>query len=410
MKTTTFLRGFRGLCGLAIAMALSSNLVAGNVKATLSGGTLFVYGDRNDNSIGIASTNPGEIVVSGFVTGSGEPTTVNGASEPAVLTGWTNGIYVYLYEGNDSVSLMSGDVLGHVHVDLGPGNDDATLGNSAPVDMVEETVDGVLQSIPGDGLNVLAAAEPGLTESSLSVKQTLVVLGGAGEDVVQLGDMKVEGHVTLDLGAGNDYVLIGSPGLVPMEEGAPSDVTFGNNAVIVPGGGDDVVQATSLSVARDLTIDDPVGAALVLLDQVDVGNNFLLFTSPADDEVEMLNVTVGQLFKLIAKEGVDFITVDGLMADRVEFYLGNGADDFYAGSVFANRVWSYLEGGDDLFEIVDSQIGTHTIYGGAGNDWMRMTGCSGSTAYIYGEGGTDTLEESGNSIGTINVYTVENRP
>ena len=81
---------------------------AGTVTARISGNSLFIYGDQGNNSIAIDSPQPGQIRVVGFTSGNGETTSVNGQVNGSVtLSGWTGGIFTYMYAGSDTVTLSN---------------------------------------------------------------------------------------------------------------------------------------------------------------------------------------------------------------------------------------------------------------------------------------------------------------
>lgn len=382
--------------GLLLACVSLESVHAGNVSAKISGGSLFLYGDRTDNSVVIESSGSGQVRVAGAVGSSGEITTINGSNAPVELQGWNNGIYAYLYEGNDSVTLLSGIVLGAVHIDLGAGDDDLVLGTGAP-ELSEASLVGAILSglIPFDSP---LAAETG----GLELQRSLVVLGAQGSDQVTISNCTVRGRTTLDLGGEADNVFVGTVAEV-------TTTIFQDYLVIVPGSGQDAVLVNGASVARDLLIDDPSDAADIGVFETDVGQNLFVFSSLGADNISINNVMVASLAKVIAKEGDDFVSISGLLANRAELFLGLGNDSLQASDVLLDRMWTYLESGNDQMELSSSQVGIQFIYGAGGNDSVTLSGCTGSEATVYGDGGTDTLSTPANGIQNIRFYSIENR-
>lgn len=367
-------RGLGCLGALTLMTLGAGQLQAGNVKASLSGGNLYVYGDSGANSVSITSSEPGKIIIAD--AGGGEITTINGSEEPLELNGWTRGIYVYLYEGDDFVELSSLNVNGAVHVDLGGGNDE-----------------------------LLVFGGEGEEAAGVSISGSLLILGGSGDETITLDGLSVNGVATVNLAGGADEVFIGT-GVLDEES---SSAHFHSSLVIVPGAGEDIVDLMGVKVDGDLTIDDPTDAADVYVELVDVGRNLFVFTSISDDIVTIVDVYVNDLLKVIAKDGIDDVSLDTVNADRVELFLGARDDLLTATGIIANRMWAYLEGGNDLASLTDSSVERLVIYGAAGNDEMTITTVDGVEATIYGEGGNDTLIESGNDYDNFRVYTVENR-
>ena len=91
-------------------------MLAGNVNVFVSGGSLFVQGDANDNAVLIQQEGNGTYSVTGLdfntlgVTGlgfAGGPTSINGddSGEAAIFSGVTNDINVDLKGGNDGLGI-----------------------------------------------------------------------------------------------------------------------------------------------------------------------------------------------------------------------------------------------------------------------------------------------------------------
>jgi hypothetical protein len=367
--------------------AVSNSANASNVSAKISGGNLFIYGDNNDNHLTIESTQSNRITVTGIST------TVNGGSEAVTFNNWTGGIFVYLYQGHDSLALLSGDVLGATHLDMGEGDDDVVIGaiDSIPEEFLFDPIFDLIFGAEGEHVLPL-----------LRLRQSLTVLGVGGHDRVSVSNGSVLAYTTFNLGSGDDEIYVG---------GNSGTVTtfFHNSIIVLPGSGVDLVEFTDTNIRKDLTIDDPSQTSTVDLLGVRVGQNLLIFTSLANDIVGLEDVRVGGLLKVISKDGTDQVRYTDVVAYRAEVFLGIGDDIFSATELWTNNLWVYLEGGADLMELKTSEVPTSHYFGGSGNDRFILSGNQGTNAYVYGESGTDALSVSANSIRNVRAYSIERR-
>lgn len=373
----------KSLCTLGLVVAGSiltaQSTFANNLDIRISGGSLYIYGDRHDNSVIITSPAPG-VIWADPTHGSSK---VNGKAEPAVLTGWKGGIFAYGQDGNDYFHIAVSSINGAAHFDLGQGNDILEL--RPFIDYTEVDFENVFPELL----------------APLFIRDHLLVIGGNGDDQAYIDDVDVKGHATIDLGAGHDYLNV-----YGFSWGQSN---FQSNVVIVPGTGEDATSIYDSVFNRDLTIDDSSGKACIELDNVEVKQNAFIFSSIHNDSIALYELFVKGLLKILAKDGNDAVSLEYVSADRIETYLGSGDDIYCLLEVCANNVWSYLENGKDLASFSATAFKSHFLYGGAGNDDIVIADSSGNTATIYGEGGTDSLTETSNTIATVKVYTVENR-
>lgn len=365
---------------------LTSSAHADNVTASISGGSLYVYGDGGDNSIRIESSQPGKVTVSGTVT------TVNGGDTPVTLSGWNNGVFVYLSDGNDSVWLHSGTVRGVTHFDLGSGDDEVLVGGSSAMP-AEYLTDELLTLFPD---STEASASP------LRLNQSLTVLGFAGHDTAYVASCTVVGSSTFDMGTSGDDVYLGT-------ESGTTSTFFQNSVVVVPGAGADIVSVSEVRFTHDLIIDDPTNASTVDIFSSRVGGNLFVFTSLAVDYVNIESVTVIGILKSILKDANDRLFLTDVLASRTELYFGIGNDQFVANELDTPNLLVFLEDGADRSTVRDSDITNGYYYGAGGDDYFTVQTTSGSSAYIYGDGGTDTLKQSGNTIGQVYSYSIERK-
>ena len=369
---------------ILIGLALSAAAHAGNVSALISGGHLYLYGDQGGSNLTVDSPAPGQIRVTGTVTANGETTTVNGQTNGSViLDGWTRGIFNYSYAGDDTLSFVGLTIQGPAHIDLGEGDDGFIVG---------ELLSGEI------------AGEPAVVAGASSAK-SLFVLGVAGNDMVMLSDLFVEGAATLDLGNGQDIVMIGGAS----EDPNYVSVVFSQSCVIVPGNEPDTISINSTDVYRSLTIDDAQGVLTLDISDVYVDDSVFIYGTPANDQITTQNLNVTRLLKVISEGGDDNITLSASSA-TTEVFPGLGNDVVVLADMWTTRAHVYLDPGNDELNVQGGNYSYLYGYGGGGNDLFRLQNTTISQAYLYGDGGTDTYSNGGgNSIGKLNLYSIENK-
>ncbi|MCA9158576.1 MAG: hypothetical protein KDA72_09625 [Planctomycetales bacterium] len=379
------------IASVVIALAVGPAVHAGNVSALISGGNLYLYGDGGGSHLTVDSPGQGKIRVTGLVTVNGENTIVNGkVNGSTTLTGWTNGVYNFSYAGNDSITLLGLVVNGAVHVDLGEGDDTLTFGD-LPAD----------QLVPPLGLPISLAGLPSGTNSSA---KSLLLIGGGGADTAMINGVFVEGAATLDLGAGKDVVLIGSPS--PNDSAA---VVFYESCVIIPGNDADNIDITATDVRRNLIVDDSQSALRLSISDVNVGDSTFIYGTPSNDDIQTSNLNVTNLLKVIAEGGDDLVLLGG-SSTSTEVFPGIGNDRVQLTNLNATRASVYLDPGIDELRIQSVSFKDFYGFGSSGNDLFRIQNSSISRAYLYGDAGNDTYQDGGgNSIGKLNLYTIENK-
>jgi hypothetical protein len=384
---------------------------AGNVTTKLSGGTLFVYGDNGHNSLNIIPLGNGEIALVGYTSLEGEATTVNGKDEPVVLTKWTKGLYVYMYNGNDRVSIPYGTINGPVHIDLGNGNDGLSIGVPAEEDPGEED-----EEDPSE--EVVAAEVTFPNGYSTFITQTLFILGGSGQDSVAMAATSVGGKTTVDLGNDQDRFYAGSYGDFYGYYGYSGygyydyyagPCLFKDSLLVLPGRGYDIVDLVGDDVQKDLTVDDSGDGLEFYAYGSRIGKNALIYGTTAADYVELYESAVGSLLKILTKDGNDSAYVTFSSAANIDIYAGSGNDSVYVYDCSTNKLAAFLENGNDFFGLYYSSIKTLLAYGGAGNDLFELGYNESNDAKVWGEAGTDTYRTDGNVFKKQNQYTIERR-
>lgn len=396
-------------------------MLAGNVTASVSGGTLFVTGDNADNEVVIQQTGTDQFTVVGV---SGSATTVNGKAEGIVFTG--NGVRNF-------------------EIDLRGGND--TLGISNDLTYLD-TLSAELAA--GPGAPVTAAAT---TASALSLRGYANIRGGSGNDAIAV-NLVAGGSILINAGAGADAVVVeGSTAaslLILADTGNSSTdaadyvrirgVTTRSSIVLNSYGGDDTAVLAddtanvmvldvglgndSLSAARLVTSADVLifgGGGDDTLTVTDVDANFFLAVGGSGNDTMGFAYLDVNNASLLGSGGEDAITVDDtinaedpmtpIVVDDTNNTQVTGLLLIDAGSendtVKINgdatfnpqlgrlNIWTF--GGNDAVSVSNvSLTGTAVIDGGTGDDSLAVAGMTtGGNVLIFAGTGNDAVTVSG---------------
>ena len=349
-------------------------LLAGNVTAILRvdglGSNLYIDGDSNANRITVESIGAGKVQVRGFSDAAGLPTSVNGgANALRIFSGVANGIFIHMNGGNDLVRVTNLGIGGDLLVDLGVGNDEAVLGRD---------------QVGGDARFANTASGPLFINNG-----NLQVLGGVGNDLVFQSDEHVHGEASIDLGDGNDTVLMRRP------PGSGQNVEYFSVTNIDTDLGADTVDIIGLIVDGNCYIDDTIGNPLGLLNTLnlnlssaDVCGSLRIFGDAYNDIINVSAVNV--LFTLNVSTGFGNNTV-GL-------------------SVIANNVVVSFDNGNDTLYLLNCNLGFVNVAGLDGNDLFDVRNVIVDNAYFDGGFGSDTFRTSGTQKNRFNSLTVVNVP
>jgi len=242
---------------------------AGNVAAVLSGSTLAITGDAQDNQIQIQ-------IIDDFIGPDGLPvvlinglpgTQVNRASPVWFPASSVNSIVIQMNQGNDEVYLLGGlsglAVQGNLSVDLGAGKDELTFINTivngsttirarAGNDTINfrggNTFTGPALVDLAQGNDNLRSFDEGPGPNSFN--KSLRILGGAGDDTVSIaGNTTVGGTFEFQGQAGDDTLsaLISTFKKLVVDTGVGNDfveglgITVQTSATVLLGVGDDLL-------------------------------------------------------------------------------------------------------------------------------------------------------------------------
>lgn len=364
-----------------IAMIGADSAMAGNVQASIQGGSLYIYGNNDASNIAIDSPSANRVRIRGRIV-EGQQTTVNSRSTVVELGGWTGGVFVYLYGGTDIVNIVDANIRGAVHLDVGLGNDDVILG----------------QSIEEAASLMLSGSEQSTNQISttpLILQSSLFILGLDGNDYVQIDNTRVYGRVTADLGNGSDEVYV-------------ADSVFSNSVLVLPGAGQDIVDMFATDVALDLIVDDHTGKLTFDVADVGVGRNAFIYGTSEPDFFRGIDLRVANLMQVFGETADDSVNLGG-QARTLEIFAGIGNDQVRLNGMSSETVRVFLDSGADLLVVSNNDLSLLNAYGGSDNDTFSIQSSVVTKANIYGDGGTDTFTRSSSSINSLNLYSIEIR-
>lgn len=379
---------------LAAAAALTCPLFqnsaeAGDIDAQIQNGHLFIYGTDDDSSITITSPSEYSVQITGMQTMSGEPTTVNGNENgTVVLEGWTRGIFIYNYGGDDHVDIQNLTSAGPVTIDQGSGDDQLMIGT-------DEDSENLLALAPFEGASALMAP------TSVHFNSYLVVYAGTGHDDVVMRGTHVERTTTVDLGLGDDYFAAGGASI--------ESTRFGNNTFILPGNGADEVVIEQVGFESNFVMDDISGPLTMTVNDTTVANSAYVYATPEADEITAMRWDIGDYLLVITEAGNDRVSYSGTNSNAA-FYTGEGMDLTELYDVTSGNVLVQTAGGNDRTWLSSSTLSRFDLYGSAGDDYFKIRSTSAPEGYVFGASGFDTVATSTlfpNNVDNYKLYSIE---
>lgn len=332
-------------------------MMAGNVTASVSGGTLIIKGDINNNEIMISqtSTATGAYTITPI---SGSSTTINSGT---VAVNFLNVVRfdIKMFGGDDKVGIGN---------DLGVLSD---LFDSITDDPQDEPQSSLLaegeenpEEDPGVSIFTLFGddqddeidlEDPGFTAEQMALLPT-----------------KVRGLTSVDLGDGDDQ-------LVAM-------VRSTSNLVVTGGKGSDAVLSILTSVGNITINTDPakgegMGDDLAAVVLSNVRSNLAITTEGGNDGVLVLASSVTNFGvnaggpATVSLTDNDFVMISGLYAaDNVGVQTEVGDDGIYVDDLVADTFQVTSGFGDDEVSVTSSSLLNLQIDTSAGEDWVTVGG------------------------------------
>jgi Ca2+-binding RTX toxin-like protein len=212
---------------------------------------------------------------------------------------------------------------------------------------------------------------------AISGMETLIVLAGSGDDVVDastFGGVSFlsggDGDDVLIGGAGNDTLLGGNGNDTLIGRGGNDSLNGGDNEVTTDDGDDTYVFDTDSALGTDTITDDGGEDTLDFSATFTLGHtvNLTLTSNPVNANLTINWLAGTQIENLIGGSQADNFTGDG----SANKFTGNGGNDTLNGA-----------GGNDTYYFdVDTALGSDTITDSAGIDTLDFSATSGANLII----------------------------
>lgn len=344
---------------LAVESLEARAMLAGNVTASVTRGTLNIKGDAQANSIIISQTPS---VAGGFTITpvDGSSTTINGGTIAVNLTGVVR-VTIKMEGGNDQVGI--GNNVEFVHelfATLAEEPEEEEEGSSLLTVVDEEDY-----PHDEDPEILITTFFGGDDDEGFDIEDP----DFSPQELVQL-PTRITGSTVIDLGDGDDTLI--------------TMLRSTNNLDIDGGKGSDTILSMITSVGN-LTIDaDPVRGAGMGDDMVavvlsNVRGNLAITTEGGDDGVLVLGTKVTN-FGMNAGGPVsgqltdhDLVAISSLYAaDNVGVQTEVGDDGIYIDDLVADNVRIIAGDGDDEVEITGAALVSLLVDTAAGEDWVSL--------------------------------------
>jgi len=361
---------------LVVESLENRTLLAGNVTASLSGGSLYVTGDDQSNTISVESIGAGNVQVRGFGT------SVNGSPDAIKTFSVPGSIVIRMNDGDDLVRVTNLVIHVNLWVDLGPGTNEILTGQTAA----------------GDNLRFA-----GTPSGPLFVSANLGITGGVGNDRIFQSNVHVQGGGNLSAGDGDDNLQLDRP------TGSVANVEYSGLFQVYPGRGTDNLSINGLLVDDNMVVNDANGAAAISMNNMDVHGDLTMTTANIGDSINIQNANIDNVLTISSQGGYDNLTIS-VIADRLVIDAGGGNDQVHVSSSRINVMIPVLGAGADQLDLLSDTAGKIYAYGSDGNDLFLVRNTSAVDAFFNGDAGDDTYEDSAalrNHIGHLHLNSIE---
>ena len=430
-------------------------LLAGDVSASVSHGTLLITGDNADNFVEVFGTGtPGQFTVEGFTDNQGVNTTINHSASPQTFSGVTN-ISVDLKKGDDFFGFEQGTVAGYLNIDMGDGNDEVNVG------IPKLVTTAVSKPTATPVLVKPLVPTPTTTTSSATINGALCVNLGSGNNWLIEGSTHVKGSETVNACDGNDRIEFidtgGLPGFTTIGNGVTVDkdlcVNLGggsnyldaydltvNGSFQVNGSGTNDVELAVINVAKDAVFNlcgcgnqdfsiapEEAWGTPTMSQQNHIGGNLLVNTGSGNDDVTEASLSVGGSNSINTDGGNDEVDLgemdtepDGVVDYSVHVgkdlcvNLGCGTDSLTADDVFVTGNFNIVQGqGNSTISLTLAAANALRISTDGGTDHVILDEILANTANVNLGSGDDSLSVTDTTISTstfdggtgVNTYT-----
>ena len=406
-----------------------TNASGGTVTAFFDGYSLYLYGDKNSNSVQIDVSSTGVAITGTAQEPNTDATTIKplGVALPTTnFTGLPGGIYVFLYEGNDHLDVTSSfavHVGGSVYADLGSGNDTATFSGAADIA-------GGLTVLGGTGTDTVSIADNGLhlhvggsilidlgpgvapTQDSPNIQSATIDATSPGSVTVGGGIFLFGSHESTDhLGVnanggsidvtGSIYECgFGGNDTLGASTNGTAKLTVGGIIAAFGGSGNDTININGdpTAVGKIGTTNTPAAKTISAL-------GFYAFGSAGDDTVAATGLTTKYDFFVSAGAGNDNVGAANVSVGSNLYVFGRAGNDRIGADAVHVAGNTILDAGagDDTVGVNNSKFSGYVFVDlGSGNDQFAAGGSLDAVdpkkVYLDGGSGTDKINPSRQSL------------
>lgn len=315
-------------------------MLAGNVTVSVSGGTLNIRGDGEDNAVFITEVEEGVYAVVGFDDLSGSPTSINGVSNgELVFGGVTRDINIDLKGGDDLLAIGNdeGDLIDLIEecgLNFGSGSGSGSGSVSDSASLLEVVPEGSQTFVPRD-LIIRTGDGDDQVALIVAVNRIANINLGKNDDAIAVGTSQFGDDLLIATEQGFDFVCadeneVGD--LFSVQTGDDADAVSvsrlsATHAIIDTGKGSDEVGASGLSLEKALNIKTGDGDDFVSLFEFELGDDLLVDTGAGADRVFANSFIVADLVKVVTGSGDDpDVELTSFIAKNVLIDTGSGND------------------------------------------------------------------------------------
>jgi hypothetical protein len=370
-------------------------MLAGDVEVSRSGDNLKIRGDSECNGLLVVQLSEGRYAVVGFEH-DGAPTTINGGTEPVILSGIDGNFDIDLRNGDDLIGIGNNiGMIAALAADLGFGGiidlqSDFGL-PPIPATQLEVPRSLLLKTKDGeDGVMFLGRVNrsaiintgkhsDGLAIANSRIGEDLIVHTEKGEDGVLLENVSVDDHIHIDTGHDGDTLLA---------QGVDA-----RRAVLLTGSGSDTLGISDSELERELIVRTSSGNDSVLVTQSEA-RRIDIHTDSGDDALEVSAFEVeDDLVANLGSGSDEALIADALIGDNLLVFLGSGDDVLTIDNIGVDdNVLIDAGSGDDDVQITASDVDRllHVVMG-SDDDVLTIAGSTARRAILHGGSGRDTL-------------------
>jgi hypothetical protein len=290
--------------------------------------------------------------------------------------------------GNDSVAVSNGSLLGNLTGLTGAGNDTVSLGGAAAFNVGGTTQ--LTDTLGSNTLVVGGAAASSFGGDFNATGYNLVTLGNAASTTTFNGNITInDGFIGIGANIAVNKVTANKSLNISTGSGADTITFAGANTVngstsVNTGAGNDSVSFTgtaSLNGNVSVTMGDGNDSIAATAGTIAVGGNLSLTLGNGNDTISVTpatNTVAGDLSVTLGS-GADSVTVDATVSGSMSWNLGNGNDTVTIGNAPGGKLNWISGNGNDSVTFGDATNSAGEFWNvnmqfGTGNDTLTLAG------------------------------------